>query len=99
MAKHKAVYAKYREDHAADYASKNWDYASIVNKMKATKIKCVKYNYSLEKDVQEFFQFDGLISLSDDDKRLILTLKKYSEKPIHVLEPDPHTVKKKREQH
>lgn len=97
MAKHKAVYAKYREHQAADYASKNWDYDGIVNKMKTTKIKCVKYNYSLAKDVQNFFQFDGLISLSEDAKRLNLTLKKYSEKPIHVLEPDPHTVKKKRE--
>jgi hypothetical protein len=61
--------------------------------MKATTIKCVKYNYSLDADVQNFFQFDGLINLSKDGKDLVLTLKKYEETPIHVLEPDPHVVK------
>lgn len=67
--------------------------------MQQTTIKCVKYNYSLDAGVQNFFQFDGLINLSEDGKRLNLTLKKYNEKPIHVLEPDPHTVKAHREKH
>ena len=67
--------------------------------MKATKIKCVKYNYSLDAGVQNFLQFDGLLHLSEDGKKLIITLKKYSETPIHVLEPDPHTVKKMRTTH
>ena len=35
--------------------------------------------------------------LKDDGKKLIITLKKYEETPIHVLEPDPHTVKKQRQ--
>ena len=97
MIKHRADYKAYCEHYKEDYASKNWDHDGIVDKMKAAKIKCVKYNYSLAADVQNFFQFDGLITLSEDGKRLVLTLKKYSEKPIHVLEPDPHAVKKHRE--
>lgn len=40
-----------------------------------------------------------MLNLSKDGKELILTLKKYEEKPIHVLEPDPHVVKKERDLH
>lgn len=67
--------------------------------MRASTIKCVKYNYSLDAGVQNFLQFDGLLNLSEDGKKLVITLKKYCETPIHVLQPDPHTVKKQREQH
>jgi hypothetical protein len=96
---HRADYKKHCDKFRENYMTRDWDYEGIVEKMKATKIKCVKYNYSLAADVQNFFQFDGLITLSEDGKRIIMTLKKYNEKPIHVLEPDPHTVKKHREQH
>ena len=67
--------------------------------MKATTIKCVKYNYSLDDGVQNFFQYDGLLNLSKDGKQLILTLKKYNEASIHILEPDPHRVKEQRDLH
>lgn len=96
---HRATYKKHCEKFREDYTTRNWDMEGIVDNMKSQKIKCVKYNYSLAAGVQNFFQFDGLITLSEDGKRLVLTLKKYNEKPIHVLEPDPHTVKKHRDQH
>lgn len=72
---------------------------TIVEEMKAATIKCVKYNYSLDAGVQNFLQFDGLLKLSADGKKLIITLKKYEETPIHVLEPDPHTVRAQRQKH
>lgn len=40
-----------------------------------------------------------MLNLSQDGKELVLTLKKYEETPIHVLEPDPHVVKKQRDLH
>ncbi len=42
---------------------------------------------------------DGIITISEDGEELNLVLKKYDETPIHVLEPDRHTVKKMREDH
>lgn len=42
---------------------------------------------------------EGILSISEDGSELILTLKKYNETPIHVLEPDKHTVKKMRGDH
>ena len=41
-------------------------------------------------------QNDGLISLSEDGKHLNITLKKYCEAPIHILEPDKHLIKQQR---
>ena len=96
---HRANYRKHYDQRQAEYASKKWDLESVVEEMKAATIKCVKYNYSLDAGVQNFLQFDGLIKLSPDGKKLVITLKKYGETPIHVLEPDPHTVKKQREHH
>jgi len=36
------------------------------------------------------------MSLSEDGKTLNITLKKYCEAPIHILEPDKHLIKKQR---
>ena len=41
-------------------------------------------------------QNDGLISISEDGKDLNITLKKYCEAPIHILEPDRHLIKQQR---
>lgn len=99
LREHRINYRKHYDRHQVEYRSRAWDLESLAEQMKATKIKCVKYNYSLDAGVQNFLQFDGLLHLSEDGKKLVLTLKKYSETPIHVLQPDPHTVKKMRTTH
>lgn len=99
LADHRINYKKHYDQRQAEYTTAKWDHESVVEEMKAATIKCVKYNYSLDAGVQNFMQFDGLIKLSPDGKKLVITLKKYSETPIHVTEPDPHTVKRMREHH
>lgn len=99
LEQHRINYRAHYDAHQAEYRSRQWDLECIVDEMKSTTVKCVKYNYSLDAGVQNFLQFDGLLNLSPDGKKLVITLKKYEETPIHVLEPDPHTVKKKRQQH
>jgi hypothetical protein len=57
-------------------------------------IPCVKYNYSLDSEVQNFSCFDSVIRLSEDLK----TLNIYNMKPIpndkYVLEADPCELEK-----
>ena len=42
----------------------------ITNYLKTNKVKCFKYNYSLESNVQNFSSFQGYIKLSADGQRL-----------------------------
>ena len=53
-------------------------------------IKCVKYNYSLEEEIQNQLQFDGTIQLSEDGQELIIINKKPNTNPEYILEADPH---------
>jgi len=48
----------------------------MIQELQENPIKCVKYNYSLDAGIQNHLQFESLIKVSDDGKRLILTLKK-----------------------
>lgn len=48
---YKASYVKAK----AEYSTSKWDIEGIAEEMKATTIKCVKYNYSLDDGVQNFF--------------------------------------------
>ena len=48
--------------------------------MQQTQIKCVKYNYSLEKSVQTFTHWDGSLILSSDAKEITIKLQKPIEK-------------------
>ena len=43
-----------------------------------TPIMCKKYNYSLDRCVQNFKHFEAKITLSSDQKELIILNKKYS---------------------
>jgi len=45
---YKQYYAKYQKE----YQSPSWDLAGIIEELNKIKIKCVKYNYSLDEDVQ-----------------------------------------------
>jgi hypothetical protein len=52
-------------------------------------IKCLKYNYSFEEEVQNFNNFEATIKLSKDGKELIITNFKPITSPEYVLEKDP----------
>ena len=56
------------------------DFPSLRSYMKHTQIKIAKLNYSLDREVQLFPQFNGTMILSSDEKHLILTLKKPKER-------------------
>ena len=40
--------------------------------MQQTQIKCVKYNYSLDKSVQTFTHWDGSMILTSDAKEIVI---------------------------
>lgn len=55
-------------------------------------MKCVKYNYTLDAEIQNFLQYDGLIEVSEDGKKLIITNKKPCEENQYILDSDPKKV-------
>lgn len=59
-----------------------------------TKIECIKYNYSLENEVQNFKTFEATIQLSPDREILYIVNSKPIPDDIHVLESDPFIVQK-----
>lgn len=71
-----------------------WNYENTLRQLKEQPIKCMKYNYSLDAEIQNSLQFESIITVSEDGKKLKLINKKPVEDTIHVLEADPHSVKK-----
>ena len=71
---------------------------SLIDNIKAylvsNKIECVKYNHSLESEVQNFDSFNATIQLSGDHKRLNIINKKPIPNDLYVLESDPKEVEK-----
>ena len=55
---------------------------------KERKVKLVKYNYSLDKETQYKLCYDSYMQVSQDEKRLIITVKK-PVKDEYVLQADP----------
>lgn len=70
----------------------------ITEHIKKNKIKCIKYNYALEGSVQNYFNFEATIGLSNDESSLIINNIKPS-KNQYILESDPHEVKKKQQEY
>ena len=46
---------------------------NITSKLKKHKIPCIKYNYSLDEETQDFTCYEGTIQLSEDGKVVHLT--------------------------
>ena len=57
------------------------------------KVKCIKFNYSLDEVVQKHVCFDAFIKLSQDKKQLIIANKKPVEDD-YILEADPNEVRR-----
>lgn len=54
---------------------------------------CIKYNYSLDKEVQEFCAFKGYLQLSDDGLKLNIYNKKNIRKAQYSTDPDYKKIK------
>lgn len=74
-----------------------WDFNSITKEIRECPINCVKYNHQLDSNIQNFLQYESLISVSEDGKELIITNKVPRENPDFILEADPTLVKQKQE--
>ena len=48
------------------------DYYSIINYLKQKEIPCIKYNYSLDKEIQNSDQYFATLTLSRDGKKFIV---------------------------
>ena len=57
-------------------------------------ISCIKYNYSLERDVQDFDSQEAQIKISMDGEELEIHNMKIHEQLEYVLEADPNEVKR-----
>jgi len=60
--------------------------------MKAQRIDCVKYNYSLDKEVQNHKSFDSHLQISEDGKILMIINRRPLENEVYVLEADPDAI-------
>lgn len=70
------------------------EYDNIKEWMIGNRIDCVKYNYSLEKKVQNFSTFDGQIQLSEDGKYLYIYNRKPVENDLYIEERDPEELQR-----
>ena len=78
---------------------KEYNYEEVLAQLQAHPIKCVKYNHSLDADIQNYLQFESLISVSECGQRLIITNKKPCENPDYILEADPYAIERERQIH
>ena len=97
ITEHRRAYNSFKEEYDALDLEKEWDYETILQKMRDDPIKCMKYNYSLDADIQDNLQYDSLLTVSEDGKKLKLINKKPVEKEHFMLEADPNTVKKQQD--
>ena len=67
-----------------------------IQKMKTNRFAAQKYNYALDKSVQNFSSYACYLQLSQDGKDLLILNKKIIENPKHVLEADPVRVEEYR---
>jgi hypothetical protein len=85
-------------NHVKIYNRKNnnsdMDIERIKEWMTNNRIDCVKYNYSLEEEVQNFSTFDGQIQLSDDAKFLYIFNRKPVANDLYVDERDPEELQR-----
>lgn len=60
----------------------------IENRLKMTKIKCFKYNHSIDDTIQNFTSFQSYLSLSEDGQYLNIVNRKPIENLIYSTETD-----------
>ena len=61
-------------------------------------MKCIKYNYSLDADTQNWSCFDAIINLSKDSKWIHITNLKPIVNNEYILEADPRMILKQQEE-
>lgn len=96
LSKHDVAYNAFKKRYNDELFSK-FNYSEVCAKLKEP-IKCVKYNYSLEEEIQNHLQFDGTLQLSEDGQSLLIVNKKPNTNPDYMFDPDPHKVKQAQEE-
>ena len=81
--------AKDRIDYQIDNTEEHID---IQHSIHETKIQCFKYNYSLDKEVQNIESYPAFIELSEDFKFFKIVNRKPNEKIKYLLEADPQKI-------
>ena len=60
--------------------------------LKKTNIPCFKYNYTLDKECQNYGTLEAILELSSDGKSFSITNRKPNEKTEHIVEADQFKV-------
>ena len=96
----KDSYFKHNQDYqqAKSWLDKYWSNQKLLVKLQQDlqmkPISCIKYNYSLERDVQDFDSQEAQIKISMDGEELEIHNMKIHEQREYVLEADPNEVKR-----
>ena len=64
----------------------------LTRQMRAQRIDCIKYNYSLHKEVQNHKSFDSHLQISEDGETLLIINRRPVVDEVFVLEADPDAV-------
>ena len=64
----------------------------LLHQMKSHRIDCIKYNYSLDKEVQNHKSFDSHLQISEDGETLLIINRRPVVDEVFVLEADPDAV-------
>lgn len=79
-----------------DYDFSNiFETVSLEAKLKKHRIRCMKYNYSLDQETYDFTCYKNLLQLSEDGKYIQLTNLKPKINNEYILEADPKEILKK----
>lgn len=70
---------------------------AIRDKFKVRRVKCVKYNYNFDDDVQSIPCFEGYLHLSFDEQEVQVFIKKPVDNPKYSIRADPQKIKEKME--
>ena len=65
-----------------------------MDELQTSDLHCLKYNYSLDDEVQNFSSFESTIRLSEDYKQILITNKKPVPADVFVKEKDPKKVQR-----
>ena len=67
-----------------------------MQEIKKNPIICQKYNYTLDANLMNYFQFESRITLSEDGCQLLIWNKKYTTDPGYVYEETPEEIRQRR---
>lgn len=86
VAQHMDNYNKFKTQYKEDFDNGRWSLETLTEHLKENPIECIKYNYTLEKELMNHYQFDCKLQVSKDGKSLLLYNNKMSTYPTYEYE-------------